>query len=52
MKFDEIDASGSVHHNIYGLSCCSQFIDGEWKCVWPDDILGGNNPLVWPIPTK
>ncbi len=52
MKFNEVDPSGCTNHNIYGLSCISQYIDGAWQCVWPDDILGGNNPLVWPIPTS
>lgn len=50
MKFDEIDESGCVNHNKYGLSCISQLIDGEWKMVWPDRLLGDSNPLVWPIP--
>ena len=36
MRFDEIDESGCVNHNKYGLSCISQLIDGEWKMVWPD----------------
>ena len=52
MKFDEIDASGCRNHNIYGLSCISQLIDGEWQMVWPQSNLGDNNPIVWPIPTK
>lgn len=50
MKFDEIDESGCVNHNKYGLSCISQLIDGNWKMVWPDRLLGDSNPLVWPIP--
>lgn len=50
MRFDEIDESGCVNHNKYGLSCISQLIDGEWKMVWPDRLLGDRNPLVWPIP--
>lgn len=50
MKFDEIDESGCANHNKYGLSCISQLIDGEWKMVWPDRLLGDQNPLVWPIP--
>ena len=52
MKFNEIDASGCLNHNIYGLSCISQLIDGEWQMVWPQENLGDNNPIVWPIPTK
>lgn len=50
MKFDEIDESGCLNHNKYGLSCISQLIDGKWKMVWPNEMLGEHNPLVWPIP--
>lgn len=52
MRFNEIDPSGCRNHNIYGLSCISQLIDGEWQMVWPQENLGDNNPIVWPIPTK
>ena len=49
MKFGYPDNNGNYGHNIYGLSTCSQMIDGEWKMVWPDRLLGDNNPIVWPI---
>ena len=49
MKFGYPDNNGNYGHNIYGLSPCSQMIDGEWKMVWPDRLLGDNNPIVWPI---
>ena len=49
MKFGYPDNNGNYGHNIYGLSTCSQMIDGEWKMVWPDCLLGDNNPIVWPI---
>lgn len=52
MRFNEIDVSGCLNHNLYGLSCISQLIDGEWKMVWPQENLGDSNPIVWPIPTK
>ena len=51
MRFDEIDESGCVNHNKYGLSCISQLIDGEWKMVWPDRLLGDRNPLAHPLKT-
>lgn len=49
MKFGYPDNNGNYGHNIYGLSTCSQMIDGEWKMVWPDRLLGENNPIVWPV---
>ena len=49
MKFGYPDNNGNYGHNIYGLSTCSQMIGGEWKMVWPDRLLGDNNPIVWPI---
>lgn len=49
MKFGYPDNNGNYGHNIYGLSTCSQMIDGEWKMIWPDRLLGENNPIVWPV---
>ena len=49
MKFGFPDGNGNYGHNIYGNSSVSQFIDGGWKMVWPDRLLGDDNPLVWPI---
>lgn len=49
MKFGYPDNNGNYGHNIYGLSTCSQMIDGEWKMVWPDRLLGDDNPIVWPV---
>jgi len=49
MKFGFPDNNGNYGHNIYGLSSCSQLIDGEWEMVWPDRLLGENNPIQWPI---
>lgn len=48
MKFGYPDNNGNYGHNIYGLSTVSQLIDGEWKMVWPDEMLL-ENPIVWPV---
>lgn len=48
MKFGYPDNNGIYGHNIYGYSSISQMIDGQWKMVWPDRLLGENNPINWP----
>lgn len=47
MKFG-VDEEGWANTNIYNFSMVSQLIDGEWRSVWPDDILP-ENPIRWPI---
>ena len=42
------DNNGVYGHNIYGYSSISQLINGQWEMVWPDRLLGENNPIVWP----
>ena len=42
---------GQTGQNIYAFSMISQVINGEWRSVYPDNLLE-KNPLVWPIPTK
>lgn len=48
MKFGYPDTNGIYGHNIYGYSSISQLIDGQWCMVWPDRLLGENNPIQWP----
>ena len=48
MKFGYPDNNGVYGHNIYGYSSISQLINGQWEMVWPDRLLGENNPIVWP----
>lgn len=46
IEFGEID--GMKNQNIHAFSMASQVINGEWRSVFPDEILG-DNPIVWPI---
>ena len=48
IKFGDID--GRYNQNIYATSFYCQIIDGEWRVIWPDEIIA-NNPVVWPVPS-
>lgn len=36
---------GQTNRNVHGYTLVSQVIDGQWTCVYPDELLA-NNPLV------
>lgn len=51
IRFDMVTEDNQTNKNIYAITPCSQVIDGQWKMVWPNEMLE-NNPIVWPIPTE
>lgn len=56
IPYEQIDmsqqtADGQTGQNRFAFSMISQVLNGEWKSVYPNEILV-ENPLVWPIPIE
>lgn len=56
IPYEQVDmsqktADGQTGQNRFAFSMISQVINGEWRSVYPDQILV-ENPLIWPIPVE
>ncbi len=45
------DDQGRNNQNLYSAMPSAQMFSGEWKMIYPADLVQGENPLVWPVPT-
>lgn len=48
IRMNEETSDGQFGQNVHAFSMASQVIDGQWRAVFPDNILA-DNPLTWPI---